>query len=85
MNSELRSNLILKLSDIINDDRIERLQEVLDQRTRFLTVVLDDIYQPQNASAIIRTCECIGIQDLHIIEDRNEHKTNRDVVKGSAK
>ena len=85
MNDELRSNLISKLSDVINDDRIERLQEVLNQRTRYLTVVLDDIFQPQNSSAVIRTCECIGIQDLHIIEDRNEHKTNRDVVKGSSK
>lgn len=85
MNTEQRSNLITKLSDIINDERVERLQEVLDQRTRYLTVVLDDIYIPQNASAVIRTSECIGIQDLHIIEDRNAHKTNRDVVKGSSK
>lgn len=85
MNREHRSNLISKLSDVINDDRIERLQEVLNQRTRYLTVVLDDIYQPQNSSAVIRTCECIGIQDLHIIEDRNAHKTSRDVVKGSSK
>jgi len=85
VNREHRSNLISKLSDVINDDRIERLQEVLNQRTRYLTVVLDDIYQPQNSSAVIRTCECIGIQDLHIIEDRNVHKTSRDVVKGSSK
>lgn len=85
MNSDHRSKLISKLSDVINDDRIERLRDVLNQRTRYLTVVLDDIYQPQNSSAVIRSCECIGIQDLHIIEDRNEHKTNRDVVKGSSK
>lgn len=85
MNNGHRSNLISRLSDVINDERIERLQEVLNQRTRYLTVVLDDIFQPQNSSAVIRTCECIGIQDLHIIEDRNTHKTNRDVVKGSSK
>jgi tRNA (guanosine-2'-O-)-methyltransferase len=85
VNTALRSKLITKLSDVINDDRIDRLQEVLDQRTRYLTVVLDDIYQPQNASAVIRTSECIGIQNLYVIEDRNKHKTNRDVVKGSSK
>jgi tRNA (guanosine-2'-O-)-methyltransferase len=85
VNTKLHSELITKLSDVINDERIDRLHEVLDQRTRYLTVVLDDIYQPQNASAIIRTSECIGIQNMHIIEDRNEHKTNRDVVKGSSK
>jgi tRNA (guanosine-2'-O-)-methyltransferase len=85
VNSEQRSNIISRLSDIINDDRIARLEEVLDQRSRYLTVVLDDIYIPQNASAVIRTSECIGLQDIHIIEERNKHKTNRDVVKGSAK
>lgn len=85
MNAEQRSNIISKLSDVINDDRVALLKEVLDQRTRYLTVVLDDIYQAQNTSAIIRTCECLGIQDLHVIEDKNEHKTNRDVVKGASK
>ncbi len=80
-----RSNIISKLTDIINDDHIERLEKVLNQRTHYLTVVLDDIYIAQNASAVIRTCECVSIQDLHIIEERNKHKTNRDVVKGSSK
>jgi len=85
VNSEQRSTLISKLTDVINDDRVTLLENVLNQRTRYLTVVLDDIFQPQNASAVIRTSECIGIQDIHIIQDRNEHKTNRDVVKGSSK
>ena len=85
MNSEQRSNIISKLADVINGDRIALLEKVLNQRTRYLTVVLDDIYQPQNSSAIIRTSECVGIQDVQIIEERNKHKTNRDVVKGSSK
>lgn len=85
MNTEQRSNIISRLSKIINDDRIARLNKVIEQRSRYLTVVLDDIYIPQNASAVIRTSECIGLQDVHIIEERNKHKTNRDVVKGSAK
>ncbi len=85
MNTAQRSNIIEKLSSVINDERFVRLEEVLDQRTRYLTVVLDDIYLPQNASAVIRTSKCIGIQDIHIIEERNQHKTNRDVVKGSSK
>lgn len=85
MDTKQRSNIIEKLTDVINDNRVALLNEVLEQRTRYLTVVLDDIYQPQNASAIMRTSECIGIQDIHIIEDRNEHITNRDVVKGASK
>lgn len=85
MNTEQRSNIIAGLSGIINDDRIAQLEKVIEHRSRYLTVVLDDIYIPQNASAVIRTSECIGLQDIHIIEERNKHKTNRDIVKGSAK
>ena len=81
MNTEQRSNIIAKLTDVINDDRTALLEQVLDQRTKYLTVILDNIYIPQNASAIMRTCECVGIQNLHIIEDR----VSRGVVKGSNK
>jgi tRNA (guanosine-2'-O-)-methyltransferase len=85
VNTDQRSVILSKLGDVINDSRTALLEEVLDQRTRYLTVVLDDIHLAQNSSAVIRTCECIGIQDIHVIEDRNKHKTNRDVVKGSSK
>jgi tRNA (guanosine-2'-O-)-methyltransferase len=85
VNTEQRTDIIAKLTDVINEDRIALLNEVLDQRTRYLTVVLDDIYRPQNASAIIRTSECLGVQNIHSIQERNKHKINRDVVKGAAK
>ncbi|MFT5396590.1 MAG: tRNA (guanosine-2'-O-)-methyltransferase [Gammaproteobacteria bacterium] len=85
MNTEQRSNIIAKFTEIINSDRVVVLKGTLQQRTRYLTVVLDDIYLPQNASAIMRTSECLGIQSLHSIQERNKHKINRDVVKGAAK
>lgn len=85
VNNKQRSDIIDRLGEVINEDRISLLKEVLDQRTRHLTVVLDDIYQPQNASAILRTCECVGVQDLHAIQERNPHKVNRGVVKGANK
>lgn len=85
MNTEQRSNIIEKLTDVINDNRISLLKEILEQRTRYVTVVLDDIYRPQNASAIMRTSECLGIQNIHVIQERNEHKVNRGVVKGATK
>ena len=55
------------LKQFMLDSRINRIEEALDNRTRHLTLVLEDIYHPQNASAVIRTAECFGIQDLHII------------------
>jgi len=60
------------------------MKEVLDTRTRFLTIVLEDIFQPHNASAVVRTCDCFGIQDIHVIENKNRYKVSRDVTLGSA-
>jgi tRNA (guanosine-2'-O-)-methyltransferase len=47
--------------------------------------VLEDIYQSQNASATVRTCECLGIQDLHVIEKQSSYSVNKKVLKGSNK
>ena len=43
------------LSQFITDERRQRFEEVLDFRTRHLTVVLEDIFQPHNASAVLRS------------------------------
>lgn len=85
MNEEKKQRVIEYLSGFINEDRKDKLEDILSQRTRHITVVLEDIYQPQNASAVVRTSECIGIQELHIIENRNEYVINRDVVQGASK
>ena len=73
------------MSGYVSEHKLGLIEQVLDRRTRFLTVVLEDIYQPHNASAVVRTCDCFGIQDLHVIEGRNEYKINPYVVRGSSK
>ena len=78
-------NIIDYLSGFINGERRERLREILRQRTRHITVVLEDIYQPQNASAVLRTCECLGIQEIHVIENHHEYRLNPAVVQGASK
>lgn len=85
MTNASKKALIDHLSGVINKQRRELLQNILAQRTHHITVVLEDIYQPQNASAVLRTCECLGIQTLHIIENQNEYKINRAVVRGASK
>ena len=45
------------LYQFISDERKQRFEEVLAYRTRHLTVVLEDIFQPHNASAVLRTCD----------------------------
>ena len=72
------------LTQYVQKDRIELFNRILDERTRYLTVVLEDIYQPQNASAVIRSCDCFGIQDAHIIENENEYQINPLVVHGAS-
>jgi tRNA (guanosine-2'-O-)-methyltransferase len=73
------------LGQFITDERRQRFEEVLDYRTRHITVVLEDIFQPHNASAVLRTCDLRGIQDIHIVENTNHYDVNPDVVLGSTK
>src|SRR3954470_258527 len=72
-------------SQFVSDARKDFMERVLENRTRFLTLVLEDIYQSQNASAAIRTCECLGLQDVHVIESASTWSTNKQVLKGSNK
>jgi tRNA (guanosine-2'-O-)-methyltransferase len=79
------NDLIAYLENFVTKKRKQTFEKILEKRTRYITVVLEDIYQPHNASAVLRTCECFGIQDIHIIENKNEYNINPDVVVGSHK
>lgn len=61
------------------------MDKVLAQRTRHITVVLENLYQSHNISAVLRTSECYGIQDVHIIENTNDYQINPDIALGSFK
>lgn len=66
----------------VSKNKRDMIEQVLASRTRYLTVALEDIYQTQNASAVVRSCECFGIQDVYVIENRNRFKLNKDVAQG---
>lgn len=83
MKEELIPKYIQYLRRFVTPERWERINRVLDQRTRYLTLVLEDIYQPHNASAVLRSCECFGIQDIHIVENKNEFDPNRGITIGA--
>jgi tRNA (guanosine-2'-O-)-methyltransferase len=85
MDSQTDRELTYYLGSFITESKKQLMEQVLKNRTRFFTVVLEDIYQPHNASAVIRSCDCFGIQDLHIIENRNEYTLNPNVTQGSSK
>src|SRR5690606_26240495 len=73
------------LSRFVSEHKKALTERILAQRTRYVTVVLENIYQSQNASACIRTCECMGLQDIHIVEDTSKYQLNIRVLKGSHK
>ena len=81
----MKDKLILYLQQFVTERRLKLFDSRLENRTRYLTIVLEDIFQPHNASAVLRSCECFGIQDLHIIENRNAYRINPDVALGSYK
>lgn len=73
------------LEDFVSDKRKATFRRILEQRTRHFTVVLEDIFQPHNSSAVIRTCDIFGIQDVHVIQNKYSSKVSRHVAKGSQK
>ncbi|HEU4718448.1 MAG TPA: RNA methyltransferase [Bacteroidia bacterium] len=73
------------LSGFISETRKQKFHDILALRTRYLTVAVEDIYQPHNISAVLRSAECFGVQDVHIIGNRNKYNPNPDIVMGASK
>lgn len=81
----MNPDLLKYLEGYVTDKRKALFQNVLAERTKHFTVVLEDIYQAHNASAVVRTCDIFGIQDIYAIENRYTNKVSRHVAKGSQK
>ncbi len=85
MDFKQKEDLIRFFETVMKEDRINLIDKNVNERTRYVTVVLENIFQPQNASAVMRSCDCFGIQDLHVIENSNKYELNPDVVMGASK
>ena len=73
------------LAQFVSDHKKQGVEKILDLRTTRITVILEDIFQSQNASAAIRTCECMGLQQVHIVENISKYSINPRVLKGANK
>lgn len=71
------------LKEFATEERWQAITEVANKRTRHISVVIEDIYQPHNASAVLRSCDGFGIQDVHIIENDNEFDASSQVTIGA--
>jgi tRNA (guanosine-2'-O-)-methyltransferase len=77
--------VIKEFYDIITPNKINLFDRIAADRTRHLTIALENIYQEHNASAVLRTCDCFGIQDLQVIEKDNQYQIQRDIALGSGR
>ncbi|MCD8483045.1 MAG: RNA methyltransferase [Verrucomicrobia bacterium] len=77
------SEQIAFLDPFVTEEKRAKMESVLALRTSFIRVVLEDVFQPHNASAVIRTCECFGVQNLHVIEKEHRYRPNADIARGA--
>lgn len=82
---DINTKLLTYLEGFVTDKRKKLFRNILQDRTRHFTVVLEDIYQQHNASAVIRSCDIFGIQDVHVIENKYKSKVSKNIAKGSQK
>lgn len=73
------------LENILTDNRKERFQQVLSKRTNHFTIAMEDIFQLHNTSAVLRSCEVFGIQQLNVIEERYTKSIDKEIAMGAQK
>ncbi len=77
--------LLKYLEEYVTEERKRLFKKILDERTRHFTVVLENTYQPHNTSAVVRSCDIFGIQDIYTIEKEYISKVSKHVARGSQK
>lgn len=85
LNSDFYALFKGTLEELITPNKKRHIERALANRTRHLTVVLENIHKPHNASAVLRTIECLGIQDYYIIECKKQYRISPHVAKGAGK
>ncbi|RLC48784.1 MAG: TrmH family RNA methyltransferase [Candidatus Cloacimonadota bacterium] len=69
----------------VTDKRLYRMIDVIDTRTNYISLVLENLYQPHNASAVIRSAEALGIQTINVIEYENKFTPSLKITNGTEK
>ena len=85
MNHLTPQDLLTHLETHLTTNRLKRFKQVLSERTRHFAVAVEDVYQLHNTSAVIRSCDVFGIQDVHFIEEVNTKCIDREIAMGAQK
>ena len=80
----MNSKVLHELRKFISDSKVDMFASISADRTRYLTVVMENVAKTHNASAVIRTCDCFGIQDLHLLQREAVYESVRDISLGAA-
>tara|TARA_B100001250_G_scaffold275655_2_gene238145 strand:- start:820 stop:1503 length:684 start_codon:yes stop_codon:yes gene_type:complete len=81
-----RSNDLLEhLKQFVVDERLKLFEKKIQNRTQYITVILENIFQARNIAASIRSADCFGVQDVHIIENDNIFNNDAEVSMGAEK
>jgi len=73
------------LENILTENRKNKFLKVLENRTNHFTVVVEDVFQMHNTSAVMRSCEVFGIQELNVIEQRYGKSIDKEIAMGAQK
>lgn len=79
------SDYLTYLETFISEARKKKFEEILDQRTQYFTVVVEDIFQLHNTSAVMRSCEVFGWQDMYVIEQKYGNTIDKEIALGAQK
>lgn len=73
------------LEEFITENRKNKFLKVLEKRTNHFTVAVEDVFQLHNTSAVMRSCEVFGIQNLHVIEEKFGKSIDKEIAMGAQK
>ncbi|MEY2692226.1 MAG: hypothetical protein RIT03_616 [Bacteroidota bacterium] len=73
------------LEEFLTDARKEKFLKVLSQRTNHFTVAIEDVFQLHNTSAVMRSCEVFGIQQLNVVEEKFGKRIDKEIAMGAQK
>ena len=73
------------MTSFLTEERVDVLRRTLAERTRYMTILTENTFHPQNASALVRHCEAFGVQDLHTVETCCKFNPNVNIVRGTDK
>lgn len=82
---EENRQLLQYLESFLTERRRMLFEKVLDKRTHHFTVATQDVYQLHNTSAVIRSCDVFGIQNIHVVEEVNVKRIDREIAMGAQK